>query len=581
MKLLLSLTLLALFPLNFLACKTLTEEEFALSESLLKGKQIEWNHRNVCVWPGLYTGYLYLGEAKKSYPFESQLLLHRKAGPMIKSKLIITALQGGYTGHEYSSKYIPFVDIYPETGKVVVKGENNISFSDVSLKGKIFSGKIKVDGVEGEFLTVWNENQTSSTLKPSDDVQNTLASHYRGECLGQPFVVDIETKKISSLSEQNKFLNLPLSAKFYGEGRRGCSGGEGLCEKFGYRGFVNLPTQKIYLSNKNHTRVCNIRGRNGALDCSGCVFVRDKTKQVHVARNFNQDFSPFQSLIDPSELKPKMPSEDVAGNYRGFLLNEISGVSQPLSLAVRKETSKGYSYLTGSSRHYWQNKITNNYTEFRFKPRRYVSSRPVFMFEGDTDGIFYVNGFYKNGLVGSWYSKSSGYLGKVVLKKGVPWADLPLDKASSVIATAYKSESSTLKLRVKPAVSKSSYDFFPNKLYGVSIKNGEKKPDLYYVGGVFDRRSGYVGLLKDTRQVVTGAIDINSVKISETPTAVDLLAKNTTNIYEYGSEDERESVVLKQEVEINEAEIKQASKFEDLLKRLDDKALKSTDNTLF
>ena len=60
--------------------------------------------------------------------------------------MIITALQGGYNSHEYSSEYFSFVDIYTGSGNVVVKGKSPVKFSNMKLNGKVLTGDIEVRG---------------------------------------------------------------------------------------------------------------------------------------------------------------------------------------------------------------------------------------------------------------------------------------------------------------------------------------------------------------------------------------------------------------------------------------------------
>jgi hypothetical protein len=563
------------------SCQSISPENLAVSEQVLNGDKIAWEKDGVTVWPGLYSGYLYLGESKKAFPFESNFVFQRNSNGMIKAKAIVTALQGSYTSHEYSSHYFPFVDIYPQSGAVVFKGKGDVTFSDVKLNGKVFSGKVNVRGVSGEFLTIWNEKQVTARVSPSTSIQKELTSSYRGECLGQPMIINVKTKKLSVKRKDNSFMSLPVVAEVFGEGRRACAGVSGVCKKFSYRGFTDLAKQTIQFYGNNHQRKCEIRGRSGALDCGGCVFVRDKTDESSNSVSFSSDINEFKSLIKSEDFRIKVPAEKVSGNYRGFLVDKNKGVIQPMFLSVRNHSKEGRDYLSGSAKHYWQNKINNHYTQYQFVRMRYVKDRSVFVFDGNTDGLFYVTGFYENGLVGDWYSKSSGYLGNVYLKKGVAWSELPVKKSSSLVHFKYQGKDANVKIRMKPAVSKSYYDFFPNKLYGATFENGSKKPTAVYVGGVLDRRSGYVALLKTDKTVETGILNENELALYGEPTPNDLLRKKMVSVAEYSSGSNRETIVVAPSMEIKETEIKQANKFESLLKKLDNKAVKPDGQTLF
>ena len=148
-------------------------------------------------------------------------------------------------------------------------------------------------------------------------------------------------------------------------------------------------------------------------------------------------------------LTPSPKHEELAGSYRGFLVGDQIGVSQPISLKISSLEENGKIYLKGISRHYWQNKINDFYTDYPFLKRRYKRGRSVIVFDGVSDGLLYITGTYKDGLVGSWYSKSSGLLGQVLLKKNVSWADLPLNKATSLISNRYLGENSDIKITMR------------------------------------------------------------------------------------------------------------------------------------
>ena len=68
------------------SCLTLSDEDLEVSERIISGEQLAWTKDSKSLWPGLYSGYLYLGPSKKTYAFETSFIFHRYAGDVIKSK---------------------------------------------------------------------------------------------------------------------------------------------------------------------------------------------------------------------------------------------------------------------------------------------------------------------------------------------------------------------------------------------------------------------------------------------------------------------------------------------------------------
>ena len=563
------------------SCQTISQDKLELSEKILKGDRIAWEQDGVSVWPGLYSGYLYMGESKTTFPFEVNLILHRKAGNVIKSKAIITALQGSFTSHEYSSHYFPFLDVVPKRGDVYFKSGRGVKIYESKIEGKVLSGKIELRGVKGEFLAIWKTSQTRAKVSNNTSVQNEITSSYRGECLGQRMVFNLKAKKLSVKRLDNTFMNLPVMLDVYGEGKRACAGLPGLCEKFNYQGYVDVVKQNLKLYGSGKSKTCSITGRNGALECDGCIFVRDKADQSSNYISFQSNFDKLKSILRPEEFRTELTASQIAGNYRGFLLDEESGLSQPMFLKVKSHKVENRSYISGSAKKYWQNKINQAYTQYDFIRMRYKNSRNVFVFDGKTDGLLYVTGFYENGLVGHWYSKSSGHVGRVLLKKGIEWAALPVDQTSTFVSSQYEGKNSKIKLRIKPALSGSYYDFFPNQIYGIEYTGDMKNQNRVYVGGVVDRRSGYLGLLRNNRKVETGIVNENGIAIYGQPSGSDLLRKNMVSTNEYSSGANKKPVIVSQRVEVQESEMRQTIEFEGLLNKLESEAMKSDGSTTF
>ena len=545
------------------SCLTLSDEDFEVSERIISGEQLAWTKDSKSLWPGLYSGYLYLGQSKKTYAFETSFIFHRYAGDVIKSKMIITALQGGYNSHEYSSEYFSFVDIYPRSGNVVVKGKSPVKFSNMKLNGKVLTGDIEVRGVKGDFLAVWNEKQSLLSVQSNGDIQSNLTGRYRGICAGKETIINLNVKKISLKRPVVNFLKMSVTGKRF----QASSCDSNFCEYKGLSGTLDLAKETLELMGQDGSRSCKVRGKNGALDCDGCLLVRNKVSDNTHKSRLSVDLEQFSSIISAEDFNPSPKHEDLAGSYRGFLVSDQIGVSQPITLKISSLEENGKIYLKGISRHYWQNKINKFYTDYPFLKRRYKRGRSVIVFDGVSDGLLYITGTYKDGLVGSWFSKSSGLLGQVLLKKNVSWADLPLNKATSLISDRYLGENSDIKITMNSGVSRSHYDFFPNKLYGVQFNSKTKKKYDYFVAGVIDRRSGYFGLLSKKRDLTVGSVYENKIKKTKSYEIKDGHLVGSFDDFRFL--EGRKSTYIKPEIEINDGEIKKDVSFEALLERVE------------
>ena len=149
------------------------------------------------------------------------------------------------------------------------------------------------------------------------------------------------------------------------------------------------------------------------------------------------------------------------------------------------------------------------------------------------------------------------------------------------MSSQYEGKNSKIKLRIKPALSGSYYDFFPNQIYGIEYTGDMKNQNRVYVGGVVDRRSGYLGLLRNNRKVETGIVNENGIAIYGQPSGSDLLRKNMVSTNEYSSGANKKPVIVSQRVEVQESEMRQTIEFEGLLNKLESEAMKSDGSTTF
>jgi hypothetical protein len=547
------------------SCLTLSDKDLEVSEKILKSESMAWNKDSKSIWPGLYSGYLYMGQSKKAYAFESSLLFHRYAGNVIKSKMIITALQGGFSSHEYSSEYFSFVDIDTQSGKVTVKGDSLVKFSNVKLNGKILTGEVEVRGVRGEFISVWNEQQSILSVESNDDIQGNLTGIYKGICKGKKISMALNIKKISFKRPVVNFLKMPLTGTM--TDIKKCE--KAKCNSDRFFGTVDLAKEIVALKGNGLEEKCKIRGKNGALDCGGCLFVRKKEVNLPDEGRLSVDRSDFISLVNASDFTPNPEHSDIVGDYRGFLVSEDIGLAQPISLSVSSFRRGNKVYLSGSSRHYWQDKINDHYTEYPFLKRRYKKDRSVIVFDGVSDGLLYITGTYRGSLVGNWYSKSSGLLGQVILKKDTSWDALPLSKATNLVNNMYVSKVSEIKLSMKPSVSKAHYDFFPNKLYGVEYESKNREKSDVFLAGIIDRRSGYFALLNKKRKLTVGSIYSNEIQ-KEKLVEISKNGKLNSSYDLYRSVKVRTSVKLNPNVKVDDVEMKSAVNFESLLQKVEE-----------
>lgn len=571
----------------FVACKTQNPEKLKISETILKGESIPWANLNGSVMPGLYAGYFSSSKGDKVFPAEINLIPYREAGDVIKSRMILTVLQESFQSPEYSSEYYPLVDINTLDGRINIKNKSQVAMNNMKIEGRIISGDFDVRGTKGSFILKWTNDKAPLVKESSAGITNKISGQYQSECRGQPLILDVKTTKTSYKKSVPKFLNLPVTASVYGRGTRSCAGLSGLCAKFeGRRAHADLLTGSVRFSNDDSEPSCQFSAANDLISCLGCEFKKTDANTFESQQLSSHDLDLGRNLINTTTFRNSVGVDDFVGNYRGFITNSQLGFSQPIALSVNQKKIANRTYVFGTAKHYWQNEINDSYTAYSFQKRRFVEGRTVFVFDGKNDGLFYVTGFYENGLVGKWYSKSSGYLGQVHLVKGIPWAKLPVSKASSLLDERCAANDSLLRLKVKPASSTSPHDFFPNKLFGYSRNKGNRNLNSHFLGGVFDRRSGYVGLLKTNRSLSTGLITASGVQLLEDPSYLDL-AKNklrVVNVYKKktsvamtasNSASPKKEENGSEKFEVIEHDLKQARRFERVLKKLEDKSLKS------
>ena len=437
----------------------------------------------------------------------------------------------------------------------------------------MISGTISLRNKSGKFIAIWNESQRIAKVKNNKNIQKKVSGKYHSRCKGERITIDLRHKKLSLKVKIQKLFNFPKTIRQYNADSKECLTDLFQCRDYKLNSHIDILSQNFFVKNKFKKEKCHMDNDGNGFSCFGCFFSK---RAQHIRRDlkvFQTNYDKLNSWIRRDFEQNVFNEVSIAGSYKGFLINNHIGHIQPIDLNVKYNTRKGISYLSGDSRHYWQDRVDSNFTKFKFHRRRFVKDRSVFVFDGSSDGLLYVTGFYKNMILGNWYSKTSGYLGEVFLKKNVAWSKVPLSLATTILNKNYENRKISFKVNVASGLSKSNYDFFPNKISGSINSNRLGNKITYFSGGTIDRRTGVFSFVTDDGNHLSGISTVNGISIPQN------IGRNTDVVYiESKRNKEYES---KNRYIIDQYDLLQSYKYEKLLDDLDDKVKGKRNKVLF
>lgn len=533
------------------------------------------------LWTGVYAGFLEHPETNMHLPFEISLIRGNKNKDLEKNKqiaviAIATAFRGDFSSHEYASYLESKMTFDSATGKLLAPSKSAIRKMEVS--GDLLSGEIQFGRKNAKFLTsrVDPENRSKELSSPRPAAM--LTGTYKSECMGQTLYLDVKGTQLSYRASRPKFMTVPVVASLYGYGRRGCAGASGLCVKErNMRGEFDFTGEQLKFSSRHLLNQCQMSAQS-ILICGKCAFDRKPVQASLKSHGVETDWDYMEGLGE------KTSKVNVSTFHKGVLVNSHTGHSQWMEFKPAK-SSGGRSFVVN---HFWTSDLNPSFkTSYVFKSRKpNIADDKTLLLTGRHDGIFKIDTFYENGLVGHWYSKVSGYMGKVILYKNTAQtAEIPV---TGYFQPVYKSPSGALKIGMKPAYGKNDFDFFPNKFFGVGMKKDEKS---LYVGGVFDRRSGYLALLGKDSSLSTGSADAFGVHLLQDANLVDLERKRLKIVGRYRTDlgittasrlkKIQKNQSVSQAKKLSTSTLEKSQKFEDLLKDLDSKKLEKEGSQLF
>jgi hypothetical protein len=192
-----------------------------------------------------------------------------------------------------------------------------------------------------------------------------------------------------------------------------------------------------------------------------------------------------QRSEQPFDMQFPMTSDDVAGNYRGYVTFDGRGESELITLEVY---GSGKPIIAGQSNREQisiigkfflgcQNlKETNDFSAMRFRPAE-LPKKPVseFVIQGHQDVVYRVTSWTKGAIEGTWYSKNFGRVGKFYVQKDSVFSFLEEEIPTKInnMSGLYASQKNlnyryghSLKLNIAPEVRRGGASLFPFEFFG-------------------------------------------------------------------------------------------------------------------
>lgn len=479
-----------LLSFSLLSCSHTTPQGEAKPSIVLKEEVQEFSLK-----PYSFKGFLNVKSQKKSYPLSIDLVAFRKKGSIVKMRSIVKLMRESFMSHEYDSDYFPHVDLYLSTMNLKFNLKNQshkIKLQGVKFIGGSIEGTLRVEGsLEGSFKVAPSQGSFFSSLSQYPIAHN-VAGLYQGRCKQKQVSLFLETSRPPA-EKKNKWFDLFIAAtgsaiknKFLCGERRRCLPYH-VDAKFD---FEKNSLSLISLKSKKE-KICYFNELG--MKCEGCqlqrqklvVERRDKLRHKHQYKVLN---------LSPEKMnKNDLSVESVKGLYHGFLFHENRGVYQFVRLAIKGEKreladKKKWDFLYGSSSLFWGLDDYSEFSSYQYNPRRFDKSRPVFVFDGQSDSLLVVTSWQKNGFKGIWYSKTYGRVGPAEVVRGMPELSAKA-KVIDKMRGEYKKSKQVISLSTKPKISRSNYDQNPMKITGW-IQEVKSREPLDIIN--FDAFSGYL-----------------------------------------------------------------------------------------
>jgi len=377
---------------------------------------------------GRYYGYIAPEGSMVKVPTTLDLYIAQESSEYVKLKGILKFSLESFGSHEYASYYYDDIHYSWVEGKIILNlDDREIQVNDLSFHSKTgtMKGEVSLISVEKKgHLELVHESMIrpdslniSELIFPHRTIAPLVTGEYTGRCQGKESVIQVETSKWDMRqNESTNFLNgYLIRGRQASKEKNLCKLGEAFCVNSVYHtGVFDAFSSRLILHGRPTSVTCEVDSKG--LLCGGCRYIKSKnlfeakpeiTQQVVLPALPGSDLSDFPS------------DEELSGDFTGVL--SYHGRLQKQSLKIRVNS---YRYQDRPHRPELPYIAVNAWLDFEsdtptqknsmaidFINRRFLSTIPNLLIEGNHGFEFLIEKWTTEGIVGTVYSRQYGLIG--------------------------------------------------------------------------------------------------------------------------------------------------------------------------
>lgn len=456
---------------------------------------------------GRYQGYLRPKNRNEKVFVTLDLIQEKVKSQRQRLKAIVRLDLGQFDGPEFHSIYYPSVEYEPSKKRLVFYHEGQeIELAKVHLRKKVvLKGSMKSGADDiGDFILVYVGKRAKfgelvSRIYVNQKPVQALSGVYQALCHGTQSLLELKAARWPSERTSNTDIAYWRSFKLLARVRQSLenSSADSSWNSAQYDPFAGI----LALNGAETFQTC--KHEQDYFTCGGCRYSLNsgQFKELSTKRKIRSHRLAFEKANKLPE-HPDYPGK-LAGEFYGYLFNEVRGLYQPVSLKISATMTKepgmkkATPEVTGVVALYLGGPQSNEYVVYEFDPAFYSSSAPYFIFDGPAPILIQVSQWNEDKIKGLWYSKEHGRIGSVEFLRG-SFPPLSSSRLVSKLSGSYVSFRRRLNLLAQSRGVATNEDAYPLTIVGVSSRNAEKFNDYIVNKGMYDFYRGEIILsLKD------------------------------------------------------------------------------------
>lgn len=229
----------------------------------------------------------------------------------------------------------------------------------------------------------------------------------------------------------------------------------------------------------------------------------------------SQSLSAFKKMkkIEVPQSPMNMSVNPYEGQYYGYVFHESLQTYQLFALNVETKAAKPpqVTQMLPVGALYFGEGDSSEFIAYSFLPISTSSAGQIGVLEGRGDGVLVLRQWKPDSLIGDWYSKSFGYVGPMILYRGIV-PKLPQDsKMIQPLSASYLGGAWNLEITASSEVSEFGTAFYPLRIFGFAKEQIKHAKRRVVERGSYDFYTGQFLLRLDDHRSVVGHLQDDGI----------------------------------------------------------------------